>query len=138
LGHVARNITESKKTERVLVDTLKASHRRQAEVSALLEASKAVLIHREFSKAARAIFNSCKDLMGASAGYVALLRRDKKKNEVLFLDSGGGFPIPAETSRGGLFLFAVFATKNMQKPVNAQPPARTLQKALQFLYVKRV
>lgn len=87
--HVARNITEQKKTERELVDTLKAAHRRQAEVSALLEASKAVLAHREFSRAARSIFNSCKDLLGASAGYVALLSKDGKENEVLFLESGG-------------------------------------------------
>jgi len=54
-----------------------------------LEASKAVLVHREFSKAARSIFNSCKDLLGASAGYVALLSKDEKENEVLFLESGG-------------------------------------------------
>jgi signal transduction histidine kinase len=83
------DITEHKKAERELVDTLEASHRRQAEVSALLEASKAVLVHREFSKAARSIFASCKDLLGATAGYVALLSRDKMENEVLFLDSGG-------------------------------------------------
>src|SRR3990170_1540659 len=85
---VFEDITERKKVERELVDTLEASHRRQAEVSALLEASKAVLVHREFSKAARSIFGSCKDLLGASAGYVALLSRDKRENEVLFLDSG--------------------------------------------------
>jgi PAS domain S-box-containing protein len=85
----ALDITERKKAERELVDTLEASHRRQAEVSALLEASKAVLVHREFSKAARSIFDSCKDLLGATAGYVALLSRDKRENEVLFLDSGG-------------------------------------------------
>jgi PAS domain S-box-containing protein len=87
--HVARDITERKKIEQEIVDTLGASHRRQAEVSALLEASKAVLVHREFSKAARSIFDSCKELLGASAGYVALLSKDEKKNEVLFLDAGG-------------------------------------------------
>ena len=85
----SRDITQRMQTERELVETLEAAHRRQAEVSALLEASKAVLVNREFSKAARAIFDSCKDLLGASAGYIALLSKDEKKNEVLFLDSGG-------------------------------------------------
>jgi len=84
-----QDITEREKVERELVDTLEASHRRQAEVSALLEASKAVLVHREFSKAARSIFDSCKELLGALAGYVALLSKDEKENEVLFLDAGG-------------------------------------------------
>ncbi len=108
--HVARNITERKKTERELVDTLEAAHRRQAEVSALLEASKAVLIHREFRKAAQSIFDSCKELLGASAGYVALLSRDKEKNEVLFLDSGGlpckvdpSLPMPIRGLRAGAY-----------------------------------
>lgn len=86
-----QDVTERKKVEQELVDTLEASHNRQAEVFALLEASKAVLVHREFSRAARAIFGSCKELLGASAGYVALLSKDKKENEVLFLDAGG-FP----------------------------------------------
>ena len=86
---MVHDITERKKADRELVDTLEASHRRQAEVSALLEASKAVLVNREFSKAARSIFASCKDLLGATAGYVALLSKDKRENEVLFLDSGG-------------------------------------------------
>ena len=72
-----------------LLETLKASQTRQSEISALLEASKAVLVHHDFSKAAKAIFDSCKNLLGATAGYVALLNEDSKENEVLFLDSGG-------------------------------------------------
>ncbi len=61
----------------------------RTEISSLLQASRAVLEIREFSDAARAIFDSCKNLIGATAGYVALLSEDGTENEVLFLDSGG-------------------------------------------------
>ena len=83
------DITDRKEREQELRDTLEASHRRQAEVSALLNASKAVLKHREFAKSSQLIFESCKELLGATAGYVALLSKDGKENEVLFLNSGG-------------------------------------------------
>ena len=63
--------------------------RRQAEISALLEASRSVLRHREFSAAARSIFDSCKGLIGATAGYVAMLSRDGTQSELVFLESGG-------------------------------------------------
>ena len=71
--------------------------RRQAETSALLEASRSVLRHREFSAAARSIFDSCKGLIGATAGYVAMLSRDGTENELLFLESGG-LPCSVDTT----------------------------------------
>jgi GAF domain-containing protein len=61
----------------------------QDRLSALLQASGSVLRYRRFEDAARSIFDSCKKLTGATAGYVALLSRDGAENEVLFLDSGG-------------------------------------------------
>jgi signal transduction histidine kinase len=54
-----------------------------------LKASRAVLQNKEFPGSARAIFDAAKELIGATAGYVALLSDDGKENEVLFLDSGG-------------------------------------------------
>jgi len=92
-----QDITERKRMERELFDTLEASQRRQSEVSALLKASRAVLQNREFHASARAIFDSCKELLGATAGYVALLSDDGKNNVVLFLDSGG-LPCTVDTS----------------------------------------
>ncbi len=62
---------------------------RGAEFQGLLDASHAVLRHRKFEDAAREIFDSCKALTGAKAGYVALLSEDRSRNEVLFLDAGG-------------------------------------------------
>lgn len=68
---------------------LDESRQREAEIQALLESSRAILEHREFRDAAHAIFNSCKELIGATSRYVALLNEDGTENEVLFLDSGG-------------------------------------------------
>ncbi len=75
--------------EQELSSFLEASTRRESEVSALLKASKAVLQNNEFQISARAIFDACKELIGATAGYVALLSDNGKENQVLFLDSGG-------------------------------------------------
>ena len=73
--HVAKDLTEQKKNE--------------AKIAALLECTEAILKTQKFTQTARSIFNSCKKLIGATAGYVALLSTDGKENEVLFLDSGG-------------------------------------------------
>jgi len=73
----------------------------QAENEALMLSSRAVLQHTSFADAARHIFNECKQLIGATGGYVALLNSDGSENEVLFLDSGKqpcnvdpGLPMP--------------------------------------------
>jgi GAF domain-containing protein len=58
-------------------------------LSAVLKAARSVHEHRKFKESARAIFESCKEITGATAGYVALLSADGSDNEVLFLDSGG-------------------------------------------------
>ena len=83
------DITERKRAEEELHQTLEQIQQRQLEVSALLDASRAVLHHREFKDAARSIFDSCKELVGAKAGYVALLSEDGEENELLFLEAGG-------------------------------------------------
>ncbi len=80
---------QRRKAQEALHTALEEARQRQAEVSALLTSSRAVLAHREFEDAARSIFDSCKRLTGATAGYVALLTEDGTENEVLFLDSGG-------------------------------------------------
>lgn len=62
---------------------------RQEEVWALMAGSRAILDGQDFQTAARSIFDACKRMTGATAGYVALLSDDGMENEVLFLDSGG-------------------------------------------------
>jgi PAS domain S-box-containing protein len=82
-------IAERRHAEEALQNALQESRQRQAEIAALLESSRAVLEYHEFKDAARSIFDSCKKLIGATSGYIALLSKDEKENEVLFLDSGG-------------------------------------------------
>jgi DNA-binding response OmpR family regulator len=89
LARALRYAIERQQAEKALRQALDEAQRRSAETSALLEASNAVLTHAVFQNAARAIFGVCKDLIGADAGYVALLSDDGQENEVLFLDSGG-------------------------------------------------
>ncbi|MBI5409562.1 MAG: PAS domain S-box protein [Nitrospirae bacterium] len=86
---MVHDITGRKKAEEELRNALKESQRREAEILALQKSSNAVLKYRNFEDATRTIFDSCKNLIGAAAGYVALLSEDKKENKVLFLDPGG-------------------------------------------------
>jgi len=83
------DITARRAAEDILINTLEESQQRQTEISALLEGSHAVLKYHDFRSAAQSIFNSCKHLIGATSGYVALLSKDGTENEVVFLDSGG-------------------------------------------------
>jgi len=85
---IARDISERKEAEEALRNALEESRQRQTEVSALLEDSRAVLERQEFPDAARAIFDACRGLIGAQAGYVALLNEQGDENEVLFLEPG--------------------------------------------------
>lgn len=59
------------------------------EVNALLGGIRSVLEERQFAAAARDLFDTCKALTGATAGYITLLSEDGTKNEVLLLDAGG-------------------------------------------------
>jgi PAS domain S-box-containing protein len=81
-------MTSHKETEEELQSALKESKRREKEILALQRSSHTVLTCRKFGDAARAIFDSCKDIIGASAGYVALLSKNRDQNQVLFLDAG--------------------------------------------------
>jgi len=62
---------------------------REEELSAWMKGARAVLEQKGFSDAARALFDSCRGLIGATSGYVALLSDDGMENEVLFLEAGG-------------------------------------------------
>ncbi|MDW7649746.1 MAG: ATP-binding protein [Bacillota bacterium] len=62
---------------------------RSMNVSSVLECMGALLYPGDFTKSAKAIFQECKKLIGARAGYVAVLDETEEKNRVLFLDTGG-------------------------------------------------
>lgn len=59
------------------------------EHTALLKSARAILDNQDFKTSAQELFNYCKNVTGATSGYVALLTSDGAENEVLFLDSGG-------------------------------------------------
>ena len=62
---------------------------REREVTTLLESASAVLDCSSFEEAARRVFDACRTALGADSGYVALLSKDGKENEVVFFESGG-------------------------------------------------
>ncbi len=72
-----------------LVEVVETASRREKELHAIMNGSKAVLEQAGFKESARAIFGYCKDLIGATSGYVALLSDTGEENEVLFLEAGG-------------------------------------------------
>jgi len=80
---------ERKKAEDVLKEALFNTQQKEKEIKALLEGTRAIHECITFDKTAQRIFYACKELIGATAGYVALLSKDGKENEVLFLDPGG-------------------------------------------------
>ncbi|NIN67270.1 MAG: PAS domain S-box protein [Anaerolineae bacterium] len=76
------------------------SHREGEESSALLKASRAVLAYRDFGRAARAIFDACKNLIGAGAGYVGLMNEDATKDNIWFSQpTGFSWAAPLSDSR---------------------------------------
>lgn len=113
-GVMFRGLQANAESLRSLLDE---TWKRTREVSALLEGARSILEHAEFSHSAKAIFDQCKGLTGATAGYVALLSEDGRENEVVFLDSGGlpcnvnpSLPMPirglrAEAYRSGKAVF---------------------------------
>ncbi len=58
-------------------------------IQALQEGSRQIMAHGDFKETARAIYSILKKYLGSKAGYVALLSKDEKTNELLFLDAGG-------------------------------------------------
>jgi PAS domain S-box-containing protein len=91
------DITEHRKADEELQRTLQESRQRQAEVSALLDGARQVLTQHKFEDTARSIFDTCRNLTGATAGYVALSSSDGAQSELLFVESEGrpGTPDPA-------------------------------------------
>lgn len=79
---IAYDITERK-------NLLRLKDQKNIETRALLKASNSVLLYKDFNKIARIIFDCCREVTGATSGYVALLSDDEQENEVLFLESGG-------------------------------------------------
>ena len=83
------DITERNKAKEEREAALAESRRREAEVRALLDATYTLLKRDSFASTARRVFDICSELIGSTAGYIALLSGDGSENEVLFLEAGG-------------------------------------------------
>ncbi|MDK2957769.1 MAG: two-component system, NtrC family, sensor kinase, partial [Desulfovibrionales bacterium] len=79
-GH---DITELRLANQKLEDALATAWSRAGEVETLLDCSRIVLEAKDFPTAARRIFDSCRSLVGAVAGYVALLSSDGAASEII-------------------------------------------------------
>jgi PAS domain S-box-containing protein len=98
LGHDGRrleiwgttqDITERKLAEQRLSFAVRDLEKKNLQTEAMLDSARALLDHPAFEESARKIFDCCKNVTGATAGYVALLNEDGDENELLFLEAGG-------------------------------------------------
>ncbi len=85
---LVESVDNYKRIKETLEGTLKEMQQRDRERQALLKGAQAVLKYHNFNDAAHSIFDICKELIGATAGYIAVLSADKEENELVFLDSG--------------------------------------------------
>jgi len=67
---------------------MNSRNRDQLILESLNKCARAFLKSRDFRSAAHTVYLTCKKLIGATAGYVALLSPDETENELLFLDMG--------------------------------------------------
>ncbi|MFZ5906669.1 MAG: PAS domain S-box protein [Nitrospirota bacterium] len=89
------------------------------EAEALFAGVRAVLETHNFQDSAEAIFQSCKKLTRARAGYIALVSEDGTRNEVAYLDSGGmpcsvdpDHPMPIRGLRGKVYRSGTSSCEN--------------------------
>ncbi len=79
---------KAEESERRIKDLLIEMQIKNTEISELLDGAKKILELSSFKKIAKILFDSCKKLTGAKAGYVALLSESGYENNILFMDNG--------------------------------------------------
>jgi PAS domain S-box-containing protein len=104
--------------------------RAMEEVSALLYSSRNIQRNSSFKESAKAIYESCKVLLGAKTGHVSILTSDNRVemslNEAGLVPDNVGLPLPSkmidEVIKGGLTIFDNFP-ENLAK-ATPPPPAK--------------
>ena len=85
-----KKIEKSCQTDVGLGEILEQSSDKSSQaISALLKNYHTMLTHHRFIDIARTLYDICSELIGSTAGYVALLDETFSVNEILFLDAGG-------------------------------------------------
>jgi two-component system, cell cycle sensor histidine kinase and response regulator CckA len=69
---LGRDVSERRRAEEALRTMVKETNARREEITALLESTRLVLEHVSFEQTAADIFRLCKELVGATRGYVCL------------------------------------------------------------------
>lgn len=80
------DITKQKEKEFELSKALEESEKSLLIIKELLTAYKTIQNIQSFDYAAKTLFLQCKQLIGATSGYLTLLSKDKEVEQVLFLD----------------------------------------------------
>lgn len=81
---VGSDITELRRQDDALRKMINETNQRREEITALLESTRTVLEGAEFEPAARTVFEVCRNLVGATIGYLALGTVEQKHIELLF------------------------------------------------------
>lgn len=75
--------------EKVFCNSHRKSRQRKMQILHFSDCSRPVLEYFKFKDIARSIFNSCKKLFGATAGYISLLTEKGTENGVRFFFGDG-------------------------------------------------
>lgn len=81
---VVHDITQHEHLQADLHQALTETQKQQVEISGLLSSARVVLEHQNFDTAAAIIFATCKDLIDARGGYIALLADDQTELQIIF------------------------------------------------------
>ena len=91
------NVVQKDHTERELRQALKNSILWEKQITALLEGSSTVLENQDFKTVAPKIFEGCKESIGASGGYIALVDENGNYKEHLYLEKMGWPDMPGQS-----------------------------------------
>jgi GAF domain-containing protein len=101
-------------------------------VDELMTGAASILGSGGFEASARAIFDYCCEMTGATSGYVALLSDDGQQNEVLFLEAGGlpcsvdpSLPMPIRGLRAEAYESKAAVYHNDFMPSSPPPATRS-------------
>ncbi len=114
---------------------------RDRQLAALRRGVRAILRHQGFEGAARAVFDYCRELTGATWGYVAWLAEDGRADEELYLEPGtppcaadSALPAPLRGLRGRAYAErrAVYQNEReaSEEPCRVPPGQVALRNAL--------
>jgi PAS domain S-box-containing protein len=86
IAGTGRDVSDRKRAEEALHNVIRETNERREEITALLQSARLVLEHREFQEAAREVFYLCWQLVGAEAGFIALLGEEGAESRTILIE----------------------------------------------------